>query len=166
MKHKLLFTTFLLSIPLLSLNSQAHEPRIGVSGVFNLTVGQRVEPAYSNEVNQFDLIISNLDGTPANVTEINLGVSVLFLKTDSYDSAILHRALLTGEIVRDKVTPHRFNIPYIPTKPGAYGFEINGTINGVQISEKYVCEKGTLNPLGKSFGCVTEIQSFPQKNKH
>lgn len=166
MNRKLLATTLLVSIPFFTLNSNAHEPREGVSGTFNLTVGQRVEPAYSGEPNQFDLIVNNLDGTPANVTEITLSVDVLFLKEDAYDAKVLHRALLAGEIVRDRTTPNRFNIPYMPTKAGAYGFEINGTINGIQISEKYVCENGTLHPLGKSFGCVTQIQMFPQKHKH
>ncbi len=166
MNRKLLAATFLFSIPFLSTFSSAHEPRQGVSGTFNLTVGQRVEPAYSGEPNQFDLIVNNLDGTPATVTEITLDVEVLFLKEDAYDAKVLHKALLTDEITPDKATPNRFNIPYMPTKPGAYGFEINGTINGVQISEKFVCENGTLNPLGKSFGCVTQIQTFPQKHKH
>jgi hypothetical protein len=166
MKVKLLASAFLLSLPLISISSvNAHEPRLGVSGVFNLTVGQRVEPAYSDEPNQFDLIVNNLDGTAATVTDITLNVNVIFLKEDTFDAKVLHRALLTDKIVRDRTTPNRFNIPYMPSKPGAYGFEIEGTINGVQINEKFVCENGTQNP-GKSFGCVTQIQTFPQKNKH
>lgn len=166
MCRKLLATTLLFSLPLLSLGALAHESREGVSGVFNIAVGQRVEPAYSNEPNQFDLIVNNLDGTPAQVTEISLAVEVLFLKDDAYDAKVLHRALLTSEIIRDRTTPNRFNIPYMPTKAGAYGFEINGTINGVAISEKFVCEGGTLNPLGKDFSCVANIQTFPHKSKH
>lgn len=162
MNRKLLALVFLFSF---SFHLSAHEPREGVSGVFNLAVGHRVEPAYADEPNQFDLIINNLDGTPADVTEINLNVNVLFLKDDLYDAKILHRALLGDEIIRDRATANRFNIPYMPTKPGAYGFEISGTINGVLISEKFVCENGTLNPLARSFGCIIEIQTFPRSKK-
>lgn len=165
MKSKILTAAALFSVPFLSISTvNAHEIREGVSGAFNLIVGQRAEPAHTGEPNQFDLFVRNLDGTPAAVTEIDLDVDVLFLEDDQYDAVILHRAPLGGELLRDREIPNRYGIHFMPTKAGAYGFEVNGTINGIQISEKFVCEDGSLSPNRETYiGCVRPIQEFPKK---
>lgn len=142
---------------------QAHEPRENVSGVFTLVVGQRVEPAYAGEPNAFDLFVRNPDGSDTDVQEIELEVRALYLQEDQFDAPILASARLEGDLRRDRSTPNRFNINYLPSRTGAYGFHISGTINGVAVEERFVCRGGSQNPNGSSFGCVDALQRFPGK---
>lgn len=162
MKIKTLTQAFAFSLITFSASTFAHEPRPGVGGAYTITVGNRVEPAFSNEPNALDFIVSNLDGTAAEVTNIELNVTVLYLAEETFDAEVLYSAPLTGELSRDRTNTHRFNIPYMPTKVGTYGFQIKGIVDGVEINETFVCGEGTQNPEGSSFGCVTEIQKFPK----
>ncbi len=140
---------------------QAHETREGVSNTYNLTVGHRSEPVFAREPTRFDLIVRDLDGNPYEPSEIDLSVKVLYLKDDTFDAKVLKARELTGDLRRDRSTPNRFNIWYKPTRAGAYGFHIKGTIDGVAIRERFVCGDGALADSG--FGCITNIQKFPGK---
>ncbi|NOZ52614.1 MAG: hypothetical protein GXP08_05635 [Gammaproteobacteria bacterium] len=137
----------------------AHETREGVSDAYNLTVGHRSEPVFAREPAQFDLIIRDLDGNPYEPSEVDLSVKVLYLKEDAFDAKVLKAKKLRGDLQRDRSSPNRFNIWYMPTRAGAYGFRIKGTIDGVVIKERFVCGGGSLADSG--FGCVTNIQKFP-----
>jgi len=138
---------------------QAHETREGVSNTYNITIGHRSEPVFAKEPTRFDLIIRDLDGNPYEPSEIDLSVKVLYLKEDAFDSKVLKERELTGDLRRDRASPNRFNIWYMPTRAGAYGFQIKGMIDGVVIEERFVCGGGSLTDGG--FGCVTDIQKFP-----
>jgi len=151
------FIVFMLITP-----AQAHEPRDGVAdGAYNISVGNRVEPGYAGEPNAFDLIIRNTDDTAAEVAEINLDVIILFLKEDAIDAKVKRKRKMTGELRRDRAQPNRFNISYLPTKAGAYGYHVKGMVDGNMIDEVFVCGGGSQNPDGRAFSCMTEIQSFP-----
>lgn len=141
----------------------AHETREGVSNTYNLTVGHRSEPVFAREPTRFDFIVRDLEGNPYEPVEIDLSVKVLYLKEDAFDAKILKARELTGELRRDRTTPNRFNIWYKPTRAGAYGFYIKGTIDGVAFRERFVCGDGALADSG--FGCITNIQKFPGKGK-
>ncbi len=142
---------------------QAHETREGVSDTYNLTIGHRSEPVFAKEPAQFDLIIRDLDGNPYEPSEVDLLVKVLYLKDDAFDAKVWKARKLRGDLRRDRSSPNRFNIWYMPTRAGAYGFHIKGTIDGVAIKERFVCGDGSLTDGG--FGCVTNIQKFPGRWK-
>jgi len=138
---------------------QAHETREGVSDTYNLTIGHRSEPVFAKEPAQFDLIIRDLDGNPYEPSEIDITVKALYLKEDAFDAKVLKSKKLKGDLRRDRSSPNRFNIWYMPTRAGAYGFHIKGTIDGVDIKERFVCGDGSLADGG--FSCITKIQKFP-----
>ncbi len=139
---------------------QAHETREGVSDTYNITVGHRSEPVFAKEPAQFDLIIRDLEGNPYEPSDIDLSVKVMYLKDDDFDARVLKSKKLKGDLRRDRSSPNRFNIWYMPTRPGAYGFRIKGTIDGVDIKVRFVCGDGSLSD--SSFACVTKIQKFPK----
>jgi len=146
---------------------QAHEPRDGVAnGAYNISVGNRVEPAYAGEPNAFDLIIRNADDTAADVQEIEIDVVILFLKEDAIDAKVKRKAKLMDDLRRDRSQPNRFNISYLPTKAGAYGYHVKGMIDGNMLDEVFVCRGGSQNPEGRSFSCINKIQKFPNGKKN
>lgn len=142
----------------------AHEPRAVAGGALNVVVGWRSEPALVGQLNQFDFIVTD----DIEVDDPDLSVSILYLKEDTQDAKVLATAKLTGDLRRDGDNPNRFDIFVLPTKVGAYGFHIEGMINGVMINEVFICRGGTQNADGRSFGCIEEVQKFPAhtKNEH
>lgn len=157
----LIISIFLITSPTL-----AHEPREGVSGTYTIIVGNRVEPPYAGQKNSFDMFIRDSAGNPVEVNDIDLNVKILFLKNEEFDARILAKKILKGELKEDGDTPSRFNIDYLPTIPGTYGFMVSGTINNIYIEEKYVCGNGSLHPEGRSFSCVTKLQEFPRNRRY
>lgn len=144
----------------------AHEPRDGVAGgAYNIVVGFGSEPIYARVANGMDLTIRNPDGSAADVQNIDLEITALYLKTDAMDAKVKASAKLTGNLRRNRSTPNNFDIDFMPTKPGAYGFIIKGMIDGNMINEKFVCGGGSQNPDGRSFGCIGSIQKFPGAKK-
>ena len=142
----------------------AHEPRV-VNDAMRITVGWRVEPALVNQLNRFDMILADFDGNPRPASDLDLRVSILYLKEDAADAKIISKARLSGELRPDRDSPHRYNITVLPTKVGAYGFHIKGMIDGVMVDEVFICRGGSQNPDGRSFGCVEDVQTFPSKGK-
>lgn len=156
--------SLILVMGMISFSVSAHEPRDGVAGgVYNISVGNQVEPAIAREPNGFDLIIRNNDDTPATVQTIELEVEILFLSEDKADAKIKRHTQLSGELRRDRNSANRFSIQYMPTRAGAYGYHITGTIDGNTINELFICGGGTQNLAGRAFGCVSEIQRFPHR---
>lgn len=144
--------------------AKAHEPRLVADGALNVAVGWRTEPAFSDTVNAFDFIVTDA----IEVDDPDLLVKVLYLKEDSQDAKVIKSSVLEGELARDRTNPNRFNIWFLPTKPGAYGFHIKGMVNGMMIDEVFICRGGSKHPDGRSFGCIDEPQKFPggKKFKH
>jgi len=135
----------------------AHEPRLIGGGALNVAVGWRSEPAYEGVINAFDLIITD----KITVKNIDLKVKVLYLKKDAFDAKVKEKAELEGQLRRDRSNPNRFNISFLPSEEGAYGFHFVGLINGIAVDERFVCRGGSQNTAGRSFGCVIELQEFP-----
>ncbi len=158
---KIIFAVLITSLLCISI-ANAHEPRDGVAGgVYNVSVGHRVEPGFAGEPNAFDLFVRNAeDNSNADVGEIELDVYVMRLRKDDFDAKVTKIRKLTGDLRRDFSTPNRFNIYYLPKRPGAVGFIIKGTIDGNYIYEKFVCGGGSQNESGRSFGCIDKIQRF------
>lgn len=149
----------------LGVMAHAHEPREGVSDAFTLVVGNRVEPPYAGQMNRFDMFVRDLEGNPLKVEDIDVSVKVLYLKKEDFDARVIAKSILKGEIKEDSDTLGRFNIDYLPTIPGTYGFIVKGTINGVYVEEKYVCGNGSLHPEGRSFSCMERLQEFPRRKR-
>ena len=158
---KIIFAVFTISLLSISI-ANAHEPRDGVAGgVYNVSVGHRVEPGFAGEPNAFDLFVRNAeDNSNEDVGEIELDVYVIRLRDDDFDAKVVKIKKLTGDLRRDFSQPNRFNIYYLPKRPSAVGFIIKGTIDGNIINEKFVCGGGTQNEDGRSFGCIDRIQRF------
>jgi hypothetical protein len=142
----------------------AHEPRAAAGGAVNIAVGWRSEPALVDQLNQFDFIVTD----DIEVTDLDLSVTIMYLKEDAQDAKVLSSSVLTGALTPDRDNPNRFNIYVLPTKVGAYGFHIEGMLNGIMIDEVFICRGGTQNTDGRSFGCIEEVQKFPthHKSKH
>ncbi len=144
-----------------STTANAHEPRDGVTSSFNISVGHRSEPVFAGQANAFDLFVRNAsDDSDANEVEVDIEVYVMRLKKEAHNARIRKITKLTGDLRRDFSDPNRFNIHYLPRRPGTYGFIIKGFLNDEPILEKFVCGEGTLNPDGRSFGCTQKLQKF------
>ncbi|MBL1278307.1 MAG: hypothetical protein COB30_019710 [Ectothiorhodospiraceae bacterium] len=152
---------FLFSSLLYILPTQAHEPRLIGNGAINVVVGWRAEPVFKKNINRFDFIVTD----EVEVGTIDLDVYVLFLDQDSADAKVISSAKLTDELRRDRDNPNRFNKYFLPTKDGAYGFHIIGMVDGIAIDEIFICRGGTQNVDNRSFGCVEELQKFPNGSK-
>ncbi|MGD8886089.1 MAG: hypothetical protein PVF34_10725 [Gammaproteobacteria bacterium] len=147
---------------LVSVDALAHEPRAVAGGGLNVAVGWRTEPAFANMVNAFDFIVTD----DIEVDDPGLTVTVLYLEEDAPDADIRKSSVLEGELARDRSNPNRFNIWFLPTKAGAYGFHIEGMVNGMMVDEVFICRGGSQNPDGRSFGCIESPQKFPGGKKH
>jgi hypothetical protein len=141
--------------------ASAHEPRALYKSSLHVAVGWRNEPAFANEPNAFDFIVTD----SVAVTSIQLKVDVLQFKEglDPANPKLLSTTPATGELVRDFTNPNRFNIWMLPKLAGSYGFHVTGSVNGVAVDETFICGAGTKVP-GKSFGCITEPQVILRGN--
>lgn len=168
-----------LAAALQSIEVMAHEGRIiedatGTGVTMSLTVGHRTEPAVEDQMNRFDAFMRfDKDGDgkytdPVDVRNgdtVNITVRVLLLGDDEYDAKVLDSAELVGRLRQDGDLDFRYNIDYMPTVDGPYGFEITGTVTSgastIEIDEKYVCGGGSQNP-GGGFSCISDAQAFPE----
>lgn len=141
----------------------AHEPRPDAAdGALSLTVGWRTEPAFAKQANAMDLFITdNVSGPVEDPSFIDIEIKILYLKEDAPDAKVIKSAVLKGDFRQDRSIPNRYNISVLLTKPGAYGFHIAGMINGIDVDETFICRGGSLNPDGRSFGCIEKLQKFP-----
>jgi hypothetical protein len=112
------------------------------------------------------MFVRDLEGNPVEIEQIDLAVKILFLKHEDFDARVIAKSVLRGELKEDSDTVGRFNIDYLPTRPGTYGFLVTGTINNFYIDEKYVCGNGSQNPEGRSFSCVENLQKFPRGRRY
>ena len=137
----------------------AHESRTISDGAFNVVVGWDSEPAFAKSVNAFEIIFTD----DIVIDDIDLDVSALYLKDDVMDPQVIFSAELTGDLRQSFSNPGQFNIWFLPTKAGAYGFHIKGMVNGTMVDEIFICRGGSQDPDGSSFACVDAPQKFPGK---
>ena len=143
---------FLAGLALLAMGSalaftstaDAHERR--TVGAFNFVVGFLNEPALVEEPNAVDLRVTRADGTPVTGLEQTLRVEVT------------HQ----GESVEVQLRP-RFNAPgaydgrFYPTSTGVYTFRFYGTIEGMEINERFTSSDST-------FSSVDAPMAFPREH--
>jgi hypothetical protein len=134
----------------------AHEPRV-IGGDCNVEVGWGIEPALEDADNQMVLIIEGCGGAPVAPEDIDINVTILRLAQDNFNAQIKNQMSL-GKL---KTIENFGSTQVTPSKDGAYGFVLNGTIAGRVIDNvKFVCEGGSQSP-GESFDCVKNPVVFP-----
>lgn len=150
-------------LALMTLPAAAHEARVVAGGEYEIEVGWRTEPAIEDVLNNVDFFVFREDGTPVSVRggdSLDVTFEVLYLRDDAFNAQVLARRSLGSDLNQDFVNAGRYNIPFIPTKDGAYGFRLTGTIEGHPINETFVCEGGSLSD-DEAFDCVDDAVTFP-----
>jgi hypothetical protein len=124
--------------------ANAHERR--TVGQFNFVVGFLNEPALVEEPNAVDLRVSRAgDATPVTGLEQTLRVEVTH----------------EGETLEVQLRP-RFNVPgaydgrFYPTSTGVYSFRFFGTIEGVEIDERFTSSDTTFSSIDASNAFANE----------
>lgn len=141
----------------------AHEAREVAGGEYEIEVGWRTEPAIEDVLNNVDFFVVREDGTPVSLRagdSLDVNFEVLFLRHDDFNAQVLARSNLGNQLNQDFVNASRYNIPFIPTKDGAYGFHLTGTIEGHAIDEVFVCGAGSQSG-DEAFDCVSNAKTFP-----
>lgn len=134
----------------------AHEPRV-IGGDCNVEVGWGIEPALEDADNQMVLIIEDCGGAPVAPGDIDINVTILRLAQANFNAQIKDQMNL-GKL---KTIENFGSTQVTPTKDGAYGFVLNGTIAGRIIDNvKFVCEGGSQH-ADESFDCVKNPKVFP-----
>ena len=141
----------------------AHEPREVADGLYEIEVGWRTEPAIEDVLNNLDFFVVRADGTAVSVRDgdsLDVNFEVLYLADDDFSAPVLAHRDLGSDLNQDFVNASRYNIPFIPTKNGAYGFRLTGTIEGHAVDETFVCGAGSQS-IDEAFDCVTNAVTFP-----
>ena len=149
----------------------AHEPR--EVGPYTVTVGWRVEPAFEDEPNAVDILISRTaDEKPISVRDgdvVELSVEIQLRADDALDAEVIQAAPLEPAPSQTFGFDNRYNTWLRPTHDGAYGFRITGMISDasdpqagpLMIDETYICRGGSQNAEGRSFACIEDPPAFP-----
>jgi len=163
---KFIIPLFVFFITLTSLDASAHERREVVGGEYRLTVGWRVEPAFEDVSNAVDIFVVRLpSGEPVSVRDgddLDLNVSLLYLDDEEFGADILASRDMGNGISQDFSNPSRYNLAVTPTRDGAYGILVEGTIEGNVVSELYVCGNGSLSATS-SYDCIEDPEVFPDR---
>jgi len=135
----------------------AHEPRI-IGGDCHVEVGWQNEPALEDNDNFAILIIEECGGdTLVPADQINITIKALRLSTDAFDAQVKDQMVLGALETEDNFGKTQIT----PSRQGAYGFILNGTIAGRTIdNEKFVCGGGSQHP-DEHFDCVVDPVVFP-----
>jgi hypothetical protein len=107
----------------------AHEDR-HVHG-YQMTVGWRDEPAFAGVRNAVQVILSTGSGAPVRDAGGGLTVQVL------YAGRATPPMPLRPAFGASFGTPGEYDAPLVPTRPGAYGFHVRGSIGGTAIDESF-----------------------------
>lgn len=176
-------------IGILSLTSMAvhaHEMRYpNHEHLFMLHVGFKNEPAFSSEINGIDLNVSFHDdaNNPEHTVPVNMrdvsgdGVTLnsaelLYLSQDAADAKVQHRTTLDASALSQVYgTDNKYVLYFRPSKAGAYGFHLVGTLSHQGITrnfdETFICGNGSQDrdastgAIKSKFGCVSDAVSFP-----
>ncbi len=128
-----LLAALLLAIILPVATTLAHENRD--VGVYRLTVGFIVEPAFEGIKNGVDFRVAKA-GNPVEGMEKTVRVDVTHVPSNTTKTMDLRA------IFRD---PGHYTNDFIPTAPGQYRFRFFGAIEGVQINETFTSGTGFNN---------------------
>jgi hypothetical protein len=166
------------TVPAMAHEGRSFEPYL----VF---VGFRNEPAFEDGINAFDFFVNyDVDGDgmcdkpdrsdciPVDVSKgdtVTGTVHALYLQEQAFNAPVLTDHKLKGKLKQDFSDPSRYNIYFEPNVNGAYGFQLDLTIQkqGKPLAHitgdagKFVCGKGTQNASGDAFKCVKDIEPFP-----
>jgi hypothetical protein len=118
----------------------AHEGREVADGEYIITLGWRVEPAYTNLFNGPEFFVEAHD-----TSEGVAGLEDTLTLEVSYGGQ--------SRIIRFRPipqTPGDYIADLIPTQPGDYSFRLTGTINGIEIDETFSAADGefsTVEPI-------------------
>ncbi|MBO0782844.1 MAG: hypothetical protein J2P37_28855, partial [Ktedonobacteraceae bacterium] len=135
--------------------ASAHEKRH--IGPYTLVVGFLNEPAYANQQNSLDLTICN--GNDCNYT-VQQGLRVVSNPVMNADQTLKAEVIMGSAAPLALPLEPRFANPgkytsyFIPSKTGAYTFHLFGTLQGMQINEKFTSGPNT-------FGEVDEVHVYP-----
>lgn len=124
--------------------TSAHERR--AVGPYQFVVGFSAEPAYLEQPNGASLAVTR-DGQPVEGAEKTLKVEV----TQGADRREFELKRVFGK-------PGSYVADFIPTKAGAYTFRYFGTIDGVNVNEKFDSGPGRFNDVEN-----TATLQFPVK---
>jgi hypothetical protein len=116
----------------------AHEAR--AIGNLDVEVGWGTEPAYSGEVNSFQLLLTQ-NGKPVTDLGDTLDVEVTF--GDQTQNFTIEPFFEEGEFG----TPGDYRAWLIPTAPGQYSFHFTGTVNGQDVDETFTSGPKTFDDI-------------------
>jgi hypothetical protein len=129
---------FLTAAPIL-----AHEQR--TLGSYQFTVGWLHEPTYAGIENAVQLTLKDSKGNPVD----DLGSPPSLQVSISTGSQTSNPLDLKASFDPDTGfgTHGQFDAAVIPTRPGAYTFHFNGTINGQKVDEKFTSSDKTFDDV-------------------
>lgn len=138
----------------------AHEHRHIEGTGCDAEVGWETEPTFEDVENY---MILSLEDCEAAAEDIQITVKVLRLTTDDYNAPVKPPVSHNQKVLGTLDTIDNFGkIQITPSKAGAYGFILTGTINGVAVDEKFVCGGGSQDTEhGTEFDCVVKPTVFP-----
>ena len=147
----------------------ASEFRTTDDNKFNLYVSWLTHPVFEDEINGITFHMNQFDEfgyqQPVGVLwgdTININVTAIFYESDMPGAEVIASTLLT---VDPDSPAAAMNYSFEPTRYGAYGFHIQGEINGDPLDELFVCGAGSQAPTG-SIPCVKKRPlKFPGKFK-
>ena len=128
-------TVLLLTIP--DTTSAAAITRT-VADRFEITVGYLYEPAILGDTNAMRISIQE-DGEPISGIGGDLVAQVEFMD-----------AVRVLNVVESSTEPGVYTGTFIPMMDGEYTFVLSGTIDGVEINERYTVQDGLVNVLPRT----------------
>jgi hypothetical protein len=120
-----------LLVPLLAVPALAHEEHKVAK--YDVEVGFGTEPAYAGVTNSVQLIITNNGKPVTDVKSLKVAVST--------GDAEAKQLPLEPYWSDDFGQPGDYRGFFIPTAPGAYTFEVTGTLGGKAVDESYTSGK-------------------------
>src|SRR3954453_14933126 len=108
------------------------------AGSYDIEVGWNVEPTYSGQPNAVFLSVSDDAGKP--VDDIGTDLHVVVSTGGQKSQPLSFQA--NGED-----SPGEFVAPIIPTAPGVYTFQFNGSINGTAFDKSFTASDSTFDEV-------------------
>ncbi|MBV9688291.1 MAG: hypothetical protein JO202_01130 [Ktedonobacteraceae bacterium] len=147
-----------LTMTVTSMAAFAHETRH--VGPYTFVVGFLNEPAYAQLQNSLDLTICT--GNKCNYT-VQDGLRVVANPVNNADQTLKAEVIMGSAaplalpLEPRYANPGKYASYFIPSKVGTYTFHIFGTLNGMNIDEKFTSSPNT-------FSDVNQIQVYPAQN--
>lgn len=130
--------------------ASAHEKRH--VGPYTFVVGFLNEPAYANQENSLDLTICN--GNDCNYT-VQQGQRVVSNPVMNADQTLKAEVIMGSAaplalpLEPRYANPGKYSSYFVPSKTGTYTFHIFGTLQGMQINEKFTSSPNTFSDVGE-----------------